>query len=312
LFGGRRRANPTAANNHHGGIGGSTHLLLVAVATAVFVVVAIVMTSLPHTPAPTAANGVAAATTNGGSASAALYRPQTVKANLQQFWRDDYAPLQLAGEQVLLCLREDETSPDADLYRRIATSSSSVAVSATSTSATTTGDVGSFSGYRLASSASSASSSADGNGRNGAAGTALASPPTTTLVSPRLVHVKSIPLPAALRDALQAAQNHTFLGLLAPAQLGWLSVDDTLALWKLPSPSSPLSSGSMFLPSSSSQAQQHQSNGGDDPNVGAAPICQFRVPSGQPIVTVGLVRPKPGASRKLTAFVVHSLVSFFR
>jgi Nup133 N terminal like len=254
------------------------------------------MTSLPHTPAPTSANGVAAATANGGRASAALHRPQTVKTNLQQFWRDDYAPLQLAGEQVLRCLREDETSPDADLYRRIATSSS-VAVSATSTAATTaTSDVGSFSGYRLASSASSASSSADNNGGTDAAGTALASA-TTTLVSPRLVHVKSIPLPPALRDALQAAKNHTFLGLLAPAQLGWLSVDDTLALWKLPSPSSPLSSGSMFLPPSSSSQQHPPPNGGDH---GAAPICQFRVPSGQPVVTVGLVRPKPGASHKLT------------
>jgi Nup133 N terminal like len=141
-----------------------------------------------------------------------------------------------------------------------------------------------------------------GRNSNGNGGSDDASSSVST-VSPRLVHVKSIPLPPALREALKGARTHAFLGLLAPAQLGWVSVDDRLALWKLPPPASPLSSGSaMLLPAPSSttnQQQQHQQplNGGTTDD--SSPICQFRVPSGQPIVTVGPVRPKPGA------FVLH-------
>jgi hypothetical protein len=40
-------------------------------------------------------------------------------AQLTSFWKDDFAPLQAAGQTVLAALREEETSGDADLYRRI-------------------------------------------------------------------------------------------------------------------------------------------------------------------------------------------------
>jgi hypothetical protein len=40
-------------------------------------------------------------------------------AQLTSFWKDDFAPLQAAGQTVLAALREEETSADADLYRRI-------------------------------------------------------------------------------------------------------------------------------------------------------------------------------------------------
>lgn len=44
-------------------------------------------------------------------------------SQLANFWKDDFAPLEAAGQAVLNCLREEEAAPDADLYRRIATSS---------------------------------------------------------------------------------------------------------------------------------------------------------------------------------------------
>lgn len=44
-------------------------------------------------------------------------------AQLADFWKDDFAPLEAAGRAVLHCLREEEAAPDADLYRRIANSS---------------------------------------------------------------------------------------------------------------------------------------------------------------------------------------------
>ncbi|GAX19428.1 nuclear pore complex protein Nup155 [Fistulifera solaris] len=44
-------------------------------------------------------------------------------AQLADFWKDDFAPLEAAGRAVLNCLREDEAASDADLYRRIANSS---------------------------------------------------------------------------------------------------------------------------------------------------------------------------------------------
>lgn len=43
------------------------------------------------------------------------------KSQLAQFWKDDFAPLRAAGQTVDAVLREEESAPDADLYRRIAT-----------------------------------------------------------------------------------------------------------------------------------------------------------------------------------------------
>jgi len=40
------------------------------------------------------------------------------------YWNDDFTPLQAAGKAIIQELREDEASPDADLYRRIISSGS--------------------------------------------------------------------------------------------------------------------------------------------------------------------------------------------
>ena len=39
---------------------------------------------------------------------------------LNDFWKDDFHPLAHAGRVILKELREDESAPDGDLYRRIA------------------------------------------------------------------------------------------------------------------------------------------------------------------------------------------------
>jgi hypothetical protein len=49
--------------------------------------------------------------------------------DLSSFWDDDFAPLKLAGRDILKTLRRDETSPHGDLYRRILSSASSASSS---------------------------------------------------------------------------------------------------------------------------------------------------------------------------------------
>ena len=38
---------------------------------------------------------------------------------IEEFWKDDFAPLASAGKAILRELREDESAPDADVYRRM-------------------------------------------------------------------------------------------------------------------------------------------------------------------------------------------------
>jgi Nup133 N terminal like len=92
---------------------------------------------------------------------------------------------------------------------------------------------------------------------------------TTTGLAPvlRMQHLRSVPLPPLLSQQLSTSTSHSFMGLLGEAGLAWMTVDDKLFLWSI----------------------QHQTVGS---------FCSFQVPSGQFIVSVGLVRPKRGRKKK--------------
>jgi nuclear pore complex protein Nup155 len=133
---------------------------------------------------------------------------------VEAFWKDDFGPLQAAGQAVLRALRNDEAAPDADLYRRISASGDESHLYLKPTNATVT-----------------------------------------------LKHLRSVPLPALLAQQLQTTKSHSLMGLLAPASLAWMTVDEKVFLWPFQQPGS---------------------------------FCSFQVPSGQSIIAVGLVRPKKG------------------
>lgn len=82
-----------------------------------------------------------------------------------------------------------------------------------------------------------------------------------------MTHKKTIPLPPFLAQQLQTTRVSSLMGLLPEAELVWMSVDEKLYLW---------SSNSAAVPG------------------GMEDFCSFTVPTGQCIVSVGLVKPKKG------------------
>lgn len=142
---------------------------------------------------------------------------------MNDYWNDDFAPLEAAGKAVLTALRNDEAAPDADLYRRI---------------------VSSGSGSHLY----------------------FPSDPKQH-PSATMSHIRSIPLPLYLSQQLQTTRVSSLMGLLPEADLVWMSVDEKLYLW---------SSSSAGVPG------------------GMEDFCSFTVPTGQCVVSVGLVKPKKG------------------
>jgi hypothetical protein len=134
--------------------------------------------------------------------------PSRFSSSLEDYWNDDFTPLQAAGQAVLHALREDEAAPDADLYRRITHSGS--------------GSHLYFSGP----------SNGGGGIRGGTSSTA--SSPSSTGPTPPVVtmkHVRSVPLPKFLEEKLRTTKSHSLMGLLSQAKLAWMSVDHTVYLW---------------------------------------------------------------------------------
>lgn len=82
-----------------------------------------------------------------------------------------------------------------------------------------------------------------------------------------MTHKRTIPLPSYLAQQLQTTRVSSLMGLLPEAELVWMSVDEKLYLW---------SSNSTGVPG------------------GMEDFCSFTVPTGQCIVSVGLVKPKKG------------------
>ena len=100
---------------------------------------------------------------------------------------------------------------------------------------------------------------------------------------PTMTHTRSVPLPPYLAQQIQTTRVSTLMGLLPEAELVWMSVDEKLYLW---------SSNAAGVPG------------------GMEDFCSFTVPTGQCVVSVGLVRPKKGEADcdvlpKFSSCVLH-------
>jgi hypothetical protein len=123
-------------------------------------------------------------------------------ATEDEYWKDDFRPLQASGKLILKALREDESAPDADLYRRI-----------TNTSSASQRDHHYFFD--------------DSDSSKGAA--ALY----------QMEHERSVPVPPLLTNQLKTAKKQSLMGLFPEAQLAWMTVDEKLFLWSSASGSNP-------------------------------------------------------------------------
>jgi hypothetical protein len=124
---------------------------------------------------------------------------------MEDYWKDDFRPLQEAAAAVTAALQADEASPDADLYRRLATP-------------TTT------SGSSSSSNAATAGGVAQGHAYHQAA------PQGGNATSPQWKHKASRPLPALLVAALHTVQRTTYMGLLPATGWAYVTVDEHLYL----------------------------------------------------------------------------------
>lgn len=128
----------------------------------------------------------------------------SVVASLDDFWKDDFGVLEAAGKTVLQALRDDEAAPDADLYRRI-------------NSSTTTTGASHLYFYRK-----------ESDHTTGA--TDPQRPAISALPSVKLL--ESVPLPPLLSEKFQTGLTaNNRMGLLPEANLAWMSVDNQLYLW---------------------------------------------------------------------------------
>ena len=122
----------------------------------------------------------------------------------EEYWKDDFRPLQASGKLVLQALREDEAAPDADLYRRI-----------TNVSSASQRDHHYF--------LDPSSSSGDGNGTT--------TNSTSSAPLYQMEHERSVPVPPLLTNQLKTAKKQSLMGLFPEAQLAWMTVDEKLFLW---------------------------------------------------------------------------------
>lgn len=203
-------------------------------------------------------------TATAASASAAAVTSSDV---FGEYWKDDFVPLQAAGSAVNAALRADEQ--DADLYRRICNSGGIGGIGAAAAGTTTAATAPCSHLYFPLASSSSSAAKDDGQQQQQQQ---LTPPPPRPPPEQELQHLKSVPLPPLLAQQLSTVRMHSSMGLLAAADLAWMSVDDKLYLWSYNT-----SNKNTISASSSSSS-----------------FCSFAVPSGQCVVSVGLVRPKKG------------------
>jgi len=182
-----------------------------------------------------------------------------------EYWKDDFTPLQAAASQINAALREDEQ--EADLYRRIG--------SGNRPSSHLYFPVGD-------------SSSNNNRGINGTNAAAAANTPVAVPPLQQLQHRKTVPLPPVILEKLQGVKIQTLMGLLPPADLAWISVDEKLYLW----------------------SYDDATAGFRSPRAANARFCSFVVPSKQPILSVGLVRPKEGRDLSCILFVCSACLRF--
>ena len=169
---------------------------------------------------------------------------------------DDFYPLKLANESILAALRADESSPDADLYKRLASTS-------TQTLSASSGD-----GMLLYSYLGGEHESSN-NTMNGIhEATSSSTPMSLTELNHKLTYSRSTPLPPYLINLMKDTKLSCLMGILPLGNMVWVSIDDALYLW--------------------------QYGSGDGTGRNKEDFVCFKVPSGQCVVSVGLVKPKAG------------------
>lgn len=156
---------------------------------------------------------------------------ETTAASIDPFLSNDFYPLTQANASILSALRKDESDPNADLYRRIASSNTSMHNS----------EAHSYTSHNGSS-----------NGPD---------------IHHTMQYQQSIPLPPYLTNIVKETKLSSLMGILPEGDMVWVSVDDSLYIWEY---------GSV------EKGRKKEDF-----------VC-FQVPTGQCIVSVGIVRPKPG------------------
>jgi hypothetical protein len=221
---------------------------------------------------------------------------------IQDYWtkQHDFVPLQDAGTFINQALRNDEEN--ADLYRKIAWQGS---IPMTMNNTSTSNISSSGSGGNNSSSSNTGGASHlyfpyDPNSTtyrhhqrmNGMSSPTMTSVHDVPLATPSppppeqtVQHIQSVPLPSLLTDQLQKVRIYSSMGLFQPASshLAYLIVDHQLFVWsyedQLVASYQKDKMNDTMLSTSSSASQS---------------IISFAIPSGQCIISVGLVRPRQG------------------
>jgi len=266
---------------------------------------------------PSTATGGAGGGTAASTATAASSDP---------FLSDDFFPLGTASAAVLDALRTDEASPDADLNRRLACGGgndmhayrmavgpseqrrmrrqqqqqgSAPSANGGASAPTTPGagfglnGVGGVPGGNPQSPAPPGSAAAATGGASSSSSPSPFSPqqptqrpePIRAPPTASVVHSRTVPLPPLLSRELSTTRLSSLMGLLPEAGLAWLSVDERLYVW-------------------SYDAALRGGDGGDGGGAGTEDFCSFAVPSGQCVVSVGLVRPKKGVFKEVVEWCI--------
>jgi Nup133 N terminal like len=181
-----------------------------------------------------------------------------------EYWRDDFRPLQDAGKHILGVLRKDESNPQGDLYRRIISKVGSGADP----------EINPDHHYFYPGIANKPSDGISSTNNNGSASTNNWTFTTDSKESP-IRHVGTVPLPPELQDRRKKVKISTMMGLYPQGELSWLTVDQTVFLWSY-------NSALDGTPDGASRAGE------------STQVMEFEMPSKQPIVSVGLAPPKPG------------------
>jgi len=194
-----------------------------------------------------------------------------------QYWSDDFRPLRDAGKNVLQMLRRDETSVHGDLYRRIMSTNQVQGRIGGNSRSRTTNDSESNPAHRYFPYEDNNNNNKDGNiisNNNNNNNVDVAGP---------IKHSQTIPLPPYLREVQSKAKIAVRMGLFSEAELCWMTTDDTVYLW------------AYHQNSGNINGIRGTSGGGGVENQ----FLEFKVPSGQPIVSVGLAPPKKGVFREV-------------
>lgn len=174
---------------------------------------------------------------------------ETTAASIDPFLSNDFYPLNQANASILSSLRKDESDPNADLYRRIASSNTSSSYNSEAHSYT--------------------SHNGSSNGPD---------------IHHTMQYQQSIPLPPYLTNIVKETKLSSLMGILPEGDMVWVSVDDSLYIWEY---------GSV------EKGRKKEDF-----------VC-FTVPTGQCIVSVGIVRPKPGMFINIYSwrFILKSFIS---